>query len=127
MKNETLKEIQDEDLGIIKLHELLEKVNVEHLLYDCYYDNLQIGYKIIIFEDNKQISLFQNDSIQGIGRKIIEISNFEDEPIQLTYLSAFTLIVNKQLNWFIKKQNEIINSFDFENKIKEQGDKEDEK
>ena len=111
MKNETLKEIQDEDLGIIKLHELLEKANVEHLLYDCYYDNLQIGYKIIIFEGNKQILLVQNDSSYGIERNVIQVSNYEDEPIQITYLTAFELIVNKMLNWFITKQNEIIDDF----------------
>lgn len=139
MRNEILKKIQSEGLAILKLHEKLNEVNINHEFIDKKkqlkkkaksheeIENIDkmmpFGYQIKIREEN-EIVLSQGEFSSGIERNLIEVFNFENEPLQMSYLSAFDLIVNKKLNWFIKKQDEIID--DYMKEIEKEG-KENEK
>jgi hypothetical protein len=130
MRNEILKKIQSEGLAILKLHEKLNEVNINHEFIDRKkqlkkkaksheeIENIDkmmpFGYQIKIREKDdseKEILLSQGEFSYGIERNLIEVFNFENEPLQMSYLSAFDLIVNKKLNWFIKKQDEIIDDY----------------
>lgn len=126
MRNEILKKIQSEGLAILKLHEKLNEVNINHEFIDKKkqlkkkaksheeIENIDkmmpFGYQIKIREEN-EIVLSQGEFSSGIERNLIEVFNFEDEPIQLTSLLALKLIVNKKLNWFIKEQNKMIDDY----------------
>ena len=129
-RTEILKKIQNEGLAILKLHDKLNELNIEHEFIDKKkqlkkkaksheeIENIDkmmpFGYQIKIREKDdseKEILLAQGEFSSGIERNLIEVFNFEDEPIQLTSLLALKLIVNKKLNWFIKEQNKMIDDY----------------
>lgn len=116
MRNEILKKVQDEGLSILKLHEKLNELNVEHEFIDrklekdkglkfknyiCPFD-----YQIYVEEDDKKISLIQNGFSYGITKNLIEAYNFMDEPVVLNHEMAAVLINKKKLNSYIIAVNE---------------------
>lgn len=116
MRDELLKRIQAEGLAIIKLHERLKELNIEHEFIDrkiekdkglkfkeyiCPFD-----YQIYVEEDDKRISLIQNGFSYGITENLIETYNFEHEPVVLDHELAAGLISQKKLNSYIIKFNE---------------------
>lgn len=116
IRDEILKKIQAEGLAILKLHEKLNEINVEHEFIDrklekdkglkfknyiCPFD-----YQIYVEEDDKKISLIQNGFSYGITENLIEAYNFEHEPIILDHEMAAVLINKKKLNSYIIAVNE---------------------
>lgn len=125
-RKENLENLQKEGLAILKLHEKLEKANIKHEFIDRKKERMEhadhesierikietpFEYQILIMEEGKKISLVQSQFTYGITRNLIETYNFEVEPITITYVTAFELISNKMLNWFLIKQNEIIDNY----------------
>lgn len=111
MRNEILKKIQDEGLAILKLHDKLKELNIEHEFIDrkiekdkglkfkdyiCLFD-----YQIYVEEDGKRISLIQNGFSYGITENLIEAYNFEHEPVVIDHELAAGLISQKKLNSYI--------------------------
>lgn len=116
IRDEILKKIQAEGLAILKLHEKLNEINVEHEFIDrklekdkglkfknyiCPFD-----YQIYVEEDDKKISLIQNGFSYGITENLIEAYNFEQEPVVLDHEIAAALIYGKKLNSYIIAVNE---------------------
>lgn len=125
-KKEKLENLQKEGLAILKLHEKLEKANIKHEFIDRKNERIQradhesierikretpFDYQILIMEGWEKISLIQSRFSYGIEQNLIEAYNFEVDPITITYATAFELIENKMLNWFLIKQNEIIDNY----------------
>lgn len=111
MRNEILKKVQDEGLAILKLHEKLNKLNIEHVFinrklekdnrldfinYICDFD-----YQIILYENDNRISLIQNGFSYGITKNLIEVYDFNHEPVVLNHEIAAVLIQKKKLNSYI--------------------------
>ena len=111
MRNEILKKIQEKGLAILKLHEKLNELNIEHEFinrklekdnmlgftdYICDFD-----YQIYVEEDGNRISLIQSGFSYGITENLIEVYNFEHEPIILDHEMAAVLIQKKKLNSYI--------------------------
>lgn len=124
-RKENLENLQKEGLAILKLKEKLEKANIDFTFIDRKKERIEhadhesierikretpFELQILIMEDGKEISLVQSQFTYDITNNLIEVYNFEVEPITITYLTAFDLIANKMLNWFIIKQNEIIDN-----------------
>lgn len=104
MRDELLKRIQAEGLAIIKLHERLEELNIEHEFIDRKEESINIfpvNYQIYVEEDDKRISLIQNGFSYGITENLIEAYNFEHEPIIIDHELAAGLISQKKLNSYI--------------------------
>lgn len=116
MRNEILKKIQSEGLAILKLHEKLNELNVEHEFIDrklekdkglkfknyiCPFD-----YQIYVEENDNKISLIQNGYSYGITKNLIEAYNFQYEPVVLDHEMASVLISKKKLNSYIIAVNE---------------------
>jgi hypothetical protein len=118
MRDELLKRIQAEGLAIIKLHERLNELNIEHEFIDRKEKSISLEsdkkmcdiigeivpfyYQIYVVEDGKEISLIQSPYSYGITENLIEAYNFEDEPVILHAETAAELIYEKKLNSFIK-------------------------
>lgn len=127
MKNikDCIKKRQIEGLSIFKLHDKLVMSNINHEFIDRFkeirniiedkkvLDNMSefhpFDYQIIIEENNKKISLVQNTFSCGIIQNLIEVYNFDDEPIILDCDHAAELIINKNLNSYIIASNIVIN------------------
>lgn len=122
-RKENLENLQKEGLAILKLKEKLEKANIDFTFIDRKKERMEhadhesierikretpFEYQILIMEGGEKISLVQSSFTYGITQNLIEAYNFEVEPITIHYLTAFDLIANKMLNWFLIKQNEII-------------------
>lgn len=116
MRNEILKKIQSEGLAILKLHEKLNELNIEHGFIDrnlkkdkrldfTNYINL-FDYQILIEENGNSISLIQNGFSYGIKENLIEAYNFQHEPVILDHEMAAVLISKKKLNSYIIAVNE---------------------
>lgn len=124
MRDEILKKIQADGLAILKLHEKLNELNVEHefidrklerekgkgldfINYICPFD-----YQIYVEENDNKISLIQNGFSYGITENLIEAYNFEHEPIILDHELAAELISKKKLNSYIiaiyEKNNKVL-------------------
>lgn len=117
MRNEILKKIQDEGLAILKLHEKLNELNIEHEFIDRKEEQIKMAkekkaidvinevcpfdYQILIEEDDTQISLIQSPYSYGITKNLIEIYNFQQEPVVLDHEMAAALIYKKKLNSYI--------------------------
>lgn len=116
MRNEILKKVQDEGLAILKLHEKLNELNVEHEFIDrklekdkglkfknyiCPFD-----YQIYVEENDNKISLIQSVYSYGITKNLIEAYNFQYEPVVLDHEMASVLISKKKLNSYIIAVNE---------------------
>lgn len=116
MRNKILKKVQDEGLSILKLHEKLNELNVEHEFIDrklekdkglkfknyiCPFD-----YQIYVEENDNKISLIQSVYSYGITKNLIEAYNFQYEPVVLDHEMASVLISKKKLNSYIIAVNE---------------------
>lgn len=122
MRDEILKKIQDEGLAILKLHEKLKELNVEHefinrkeeqikmvkekKVIDIINDIYPFDYQIHIEENGNRISLIQSPYSYDITENLIEVYNFQNEPITLHHETAAELISKKKLNRFIIAINE---------------------
>ena len=116
-RKENIENLQKEGLAILKLHEKLEKANIKHEFIDrkeertkrikeeeklYIVNNIYIfDYQILIEEKGHQISLVQSPFSYGIMNNLIEIYNFNQEPITLWYTDAFKFIKHKYLNDYI--------------------------
>ena len=111
MRNEFLKKIQEKGLAILKLHEKLNELNIEHEFIDrkLEKDNMlgftdyicDFDYQIILQENDNRISLVQNGFSYGITENLIEAYNFQHEPVVIDHEMAAALIYKKKLNSYI--------------------------
>lgn len=115
--NDILKKIQDEGLAILKLHDKLKELKIDHEFIDrkaeqvkrvkenetLYFLNniYPFEYQIFIEENGNKISLIQSPMSYGIRENLIEVYNFSQEPIVLCHEMAAVLINKKKLNSFI--------------------------
>lgn len=116
MRDEILKKIQADGLAILKLHEKLNEINVEHEFIDRKLEKdkglkfknyiWHFDYQIYVEEDDKKISLIQNGFSYGITENLIEAYNFQHEPVVLDREMAAVLINKKKLNSYIIAANE---------------------
>lgn len=122
MRNEIIKKIQSEGLAIIKLNEKLNALNIEHEFIDrkeerikVLKDNKEIDvvkdifpfdFQILIEENGNRISLIQSIFSYGITENLIEVYNFQYEPVILDHEMAAALISKKKLNSYIIVVNE---------------------
>lgn len=128
LKNDILRILQKEGLAIIELHEKLNELNIKHTfvdrkqkqitmikkdaelnkeeLIDAINDTIPFDYQITLKENGNRISLIQSPYSYGVEKNIIEVYNFQHEPIVLTYNATVDLIRNKKLNERIIKINE---------------------
>jgi uncharacterized protein YqgV (UPF0045/DUF77 family) len=118
MRNEILKKIQNEGLAILKLHDKLNELKIDHEFFDRKEEQIKrikekkaidvinevcpFDYQIYIEENGNKISLIQSPYSYGIMENLIEAYNFQDEPIVLHVEAAAELIHKKKLNRFIK-------------------------
>lgn len=117
-RTEILKKIQQEGLAILKLHEKLNELKIEHEFIDrklemekgkrldftnyiCPFD-----YQIYVEENDNKISLIQSGYSYGITENLIEAYNFQYEPVVLNHETAAALISKKKLNSYIIIINE---------------------
>lgn len=123
-RKENLENLQKEGLAILKLHEKLEKANIKHEFIDrkeektkrikddeklYIVNNIYIfEYQILIEEKGHQISLIQSPFSYGIMNNLIEIYNFNQEPITLLHTDAFKFIKHKCLNDYIYFANNML-------------------
>lgn len=126
-RTEILKKIQDEGLAILKLHEKLNELNIEHEFIDRNEERIKMireeksvvkastdtikkvypfDYQILIEENGNRISLIQSPYSYGITENLIEAYNFMDEPVVLDHEMAAVLINKKKLNSYIIAVNE---------------------
>lgn len=122
MRNEILKKIQNKGLAILKLHEKLNELNIEHGFIDRKEEQIKVlkekkeidvinnicpfDYQILIEENGNPISLVQSQFTYGITKNLIEVYNFQDEPVILDHEMAAALIYKKKLNSYIIVVNE---------------------
>lgn len=122
MRNEILKKIQSEGLAILKLHEKLNELNIEHGFFDRKEEQIKrikekkaidvinevcpFDYQIHIEEDDNRISLIQSPYSYGITKNLIEAYNFQQEPVVLDHEMAAALLSKKKLNSYIIVVNE---------------------
>ena len=100
----------------MKLHEKLNELNIEHEFIDrkLEKDNMlgftdyicDFDYQIILQENDNRISLVQNGFSYGITENLIEVYNFQHEPVILDHEMAAELISKKKLNSYIIVYNE---------------------
>jgi hypothetical protein len=129
LKNDILRRLQKEGLAIIELHEKLNELNIKHTFVDrkqkqitmikkedtglkreelinAINDMTPFDYQITLKENGNRISLIQSPYSYGVTNNIIEVYNFQHEPIILTCNAAVDLIRNKKINERIIKINE---------------------
>lgn len=122
IRTEILKKIQDEGLAILKLHEKLNELNVEHEFIDRKEEQIKMvkekkeidrinniypfDYQIFLEENGNRMSLIQSPYSYGITKNLIEIYNFQQEPVVLDHDMAAALIYGKKLNSYIIAVNE---------------------
>jgi len=119
LKNDILRRLQKEGLAIIELHEKLNELNIKHTFVDrkqkqitmikkedtglkreelinAINDMTPFDYQITLKENGNRISLIQSPYSYGVTNNIIEVYNFQHEPITLTCNAAVDLIRNKK-------------------------------
>lgn len=117
IRNEILEKIQAEGLAILKLHEKLNELNIDHDFVDRKAESIKIAkskkeigiikeikpfdFQIIIKENGNELSLIQCAYSYGITQNLIEVYNFQHEPITISYDIAAVLINKKELNQYI--------------------------
>lgn len=122
MRTEILKKIQSEGLAILKLHEKLNELNIEHEFFDRKEEQIKrtkekkeidrinniypFDYQIFLEENGNRMSLIQSPYSYGITKNLIEIYNFQQEPVVLDHEIAAALIYKKKLNSYIIAVNE---------------------
>lgn len=121
-RTEILKKIQSEGLAILKLHEKLNELNIEHGFIDRKEEQIKrikekkaidvinevcpFDYQIYVEENGNKISLIQSPYSYGITKNLIEAYNFQYEPVVLDHEMAAVLISKKKLNSYIIAVNE---------------------
>lgn len=121
MRDEILKKIQADGLAILKLHEKLNEINVEHEFIDRKAEAIRLEndkkmkdiinnmrlfyYQIYVEENGSKISLVQSPYSYCITENLIEAYNFIDEPVVLDHELAAELISKKKLNSYIIAYN----------------------
>lgn len=122
MRNEILKKIQQEGLAILKLHEKLKELKIDHEFIDRKEEQIKrikekkeidrinniypFDYQIFLEENGNRISLIQSPYSYGITKNLIEAYNFQYEPVVLDHEMAAALIYGKKLNSYIIAVNE---------------------
>lgn len=122
MRTEILKKIQQEGLAILKLHQKLNELNIEHEFFDRKEEQIKrtkekkeidrinniypFDYQIFLEENGNRMSLIQSPYSYGITKNLIEIYNFQHEPVVLDHEMAAVLINKKKLNSYIIAVNE---------------------
>lgn len=122
MRTEILKKIQSEGLAILKLHQKLNELNIEHEFFDRKEEQIKrtkekkeidrinniypFDYQIFLEENGNRISLIQSPYSYGITKNLIEAYNFQHEPVILDHEMAAVLISKKKLNSYIIAVNE---------------------
>ena len=117
IRDEILKKIQAEGLAILKLHDKLKELKIDHEFIDRKEESTRIEtdkkmsdiinnivpfyYQIFLEENGNRISLIQNGFSYGITENLIEAYNFEHEPIIIDHELAAGLISQKKLNSYI--------------------------
>lgn len=121
-RTEILKKIQQEGLAILKLHDKLNELNIEHEFIDRKGEQIKrikektaidtineicpFDYQIYIEENGNRISLVQSPYTYGVTENLIEAYNFQNEPVILDHETAAELISKKKLNSYIIAINE---------------------
>lgn len=121
MRDEILKKIQADGLAILKLHEKLNELNIEHEFIDRKEEQIKrtkekkeidvindicpFDYQIYVEENDNKISLIQSGCSYGITENLIEAYNFQHEPVVLDHELAAELISKKKLNSYIIAYN----------------------
>lgn len=121
-RTEILKKIQSEGLAILKLHDKLNELNIEHEFIDRKEEQIKrikekkaidvinevcpFDYQIYVEENGNKISLIQSPYSYGITKNLIEAYNFQYEPVDLDHEMAAVLISKKKLNSYIIAVNE---------------------
>ena len=121
-RTEILKKIQQEGLAILKLHEKLNELNINHEFIDRKEEQIKMvkekeaidvindifpfDYQIHVEENGNKISLIQSPYSYGITENLIEAYNFQDEPVILDHEMAAALISKNKLNSYIMAVNE---------------------
>jgi hypothetical protein len=117
--------LQKEGFNIIKLHERLEEAQIEHIFVDRRAEQIEMSkvknedkvlelvndmipfdYQIYIEENGNKISLIQSFFSYGITKNLIEVYNFQHEPVVLDHEMAAVLIRKNKLNSYIIAVNE---------------------
>jgi hypothetical protein len=122
VRNEILKKIQNEGLAILKLHDKLNELKIDHEFFDRKEEQIKrikekkaidvindicpFDYQIHIEENGNRISLIQSPYSYRVTENLIEAYNFQDEPITLYHEMAAALIHKKKLNSYIIISNE---------------------
>lgn len=119
-RTEILKKIQQEGLAILKLHEKLNELNINHEFIDRKEERIEndkkmsdiinnlvpFDYQIYVEENGNKISLIQSPYSYEITENLIEAYNFQHEPVVLNFETAVALISKKKLNSYIIIINE---------------------
>lgn len=121
IRDEILKKIQAEGLEIVKLHDKLNELNVEHEFIDRKSEMIRLendkkmkdiiknirlfDYQIYVKENGNKISLIQSPYSYCITENLIEAYNLIDEPVVLDNELAAALINKKKLNSYIIAYN----------------------
>jgi hypothetical protein len=117
--------LEKEGFNIIKLHERLEEAQIEHIFVDRRAEQIEMSkvknedkvlelvndmipfdYQIYIEENGNKISLIQSFFSYGITKNLIEVYNFQHEPVVLDHEMAAVLIRKNKLNSYIIAVNE---------------------
>jgi hypothetical protein len=122
MRNEILKEIQSKGLSILKLHEKLNELNINHEFIDRKEEQIKrikekkeidiineicpFDYQIYVEENGNRISLIQSPYSYGVTENLIEAYNFQYEPVVLDHEMAAALISKNKLNSYIMAVDE---------------------
>lgn len=122
IKEKELKKIKEKGLSIIKLHEKLNELKIEHEFIDRKEEQIKVlkekkeidvingicpfDFQILIEENGNTISLVQSQFTYGIKENLIEAYNFQHEPVVLNHEMAAELISKKKLNSYIIIANE---------------------
>jgi formyltetrahydrofolate hydrolase len=117
MRNEILKKIQNEGLAILKLHDKLNELNIEHEFIDRKEEQIKMvkekkeidtinerfpfDYQIYLEENGNRISLIQSPYSYCVTKNLIEVYNFQHEPVVLDHEMAAVLIRKNKLNSYI--------------------------
>lgn len=122
IRNEILEKVQAEGLAILKLHEKLNELNIEHDFVDRKAESIKLAeskkeigiikeikpfdFQIRIKENGNELSLIQCAYSYGITQNLIEVYDFKYEPITISYDIAAVLINKKELDQYIIDLNE---------------------
>jgi hypothetical protein len=106
--HERLEEAQIEHIFVDRRAEQIEmsKVKNEDKVLELVNDMIPFDYQIYIEENGNKISLIQSFFSYGITKNLIEVYNFQHEPVVLDHEMAAVLIRKNKLNSYIIAVNE---------------------